>query len=108
MSNTARNAVALLKEQSLYYKNLIQVNVLASLKRRAAYLVARTESEQGVGAQFIRTYRTDVMTHLGIKSFEYLERCLDAREHTWRVSSTFNWAKLERLGMTRGYTRKSK
>jgi hypothetical protein len=107
MSNTARNAVALLKEQSLYYKNPIQAATLTSLKRRTAYLIKQSDNA-GVSAKFIRTYRIDVVTYLGMASFNYLERCLDARDFTWRVSSDFNWEKLERLGMTRGYTRKAK
>jgi hypothetical protein len=115
MSNTARNAVALLKEQKapmneerLYYKKLVTKRDLQSLRKRLSYFGRRTVNNEGVSGPFMKRLRKDVLIYLGGESFKYLESKIDGRNYMWNLSSTYSWEEIERLGMTRGYTRKSK
>jgi hypothetical protein len=115
MSNTARNAIALLKEQraprnekSLYYKKLVTKRDLYTLRQKFYYFESQTARGNGVTGAFIRKLRESVLIYLGGESFKYLEQMIDARDYAWRLSSSFSWEKIERLGMTRGYTRKTK
>lgn len=90
-------------EKNLYYRCIVTIDDLTSLKRRTTYLINRSVNGLGVGSKFVRDYRHDVQTFLGKEAFKYLEQHLDAKDYTWRVSSDFNWAQLERHGMTRSY-----
>jgi len=65
-----------------------------SLKRRTTYLIKRSEDGLGVGSDFISRYRKDVLK-LGQHAFIYLEKHLDAREGSWRVSGNFSWKDLK-------------
>jgi len=90
-----------MNEKNLYYIKPIQKKILVSLQRRSNYIIRCTENGTGVGSTFIKNYREDVLFHLGNKAYAYLEQHLDAKDYTWRVSSTFSWAALERASMTR-------
>jgi hypothetical protein len=92
---------------NLYYRSpIVTVAVLKSLKQRTAYLIRRSENGDGVTQAFVKKFREDVLTYFGKKALQYLELRLDAREHSWRVSSDFNYNRMERFGMVRGYIRK--
>jgi hypothetical protein len=67
-----------------------------SLLRKTRYLVNRSNEGIGVGGEFIKRYREDVMSVFGKNAFQYLEKHLDAKEHTWRVASGYCWKNLER------------
>jgi hypothetical protein len=92
-------------EKKLYYKQSITKADRYSLQRRTAYLIKRSANAQGVQPTFINPYREDVLTHLGKTAYQYLENNLDCKDSIqgWGVSSSFNWARLERFGMTRDY-----
>jgi hypothetical protein len=95
-------------EESLYYKKLVTKRDLQSLRQKLSYFGRRTADGYGVTGAFVKRLQKDVLVYLGGESFKYLKNKMDARNHVWELSASYSWNEIERLGMTRGYTRKVK
>lgn len=70
------------------------VKELKSLRSSTYYLIQRSRNGFGVTQKFVIFYRIRVLKILGKKSFRYLDKHLDAKDYTWRVSYSFTWKNL--------------
>lgn len=78
-----------------------KAKLMTALRKSTNHFIKQSESEVGVGQKFIKDYRTRVQDLLGNDSFNYLEKNLDAKNGTWRVSGSFCWKNLKEESTSR-------